>query len=77
MNLINKLVKHDLVNGFPKLKYERDHICGTCMKGKQISVSFKTINEVFTSRPLMLLHLDLFGPMRTLSSGGKKCVSYC
>ena len=34
MNLINKLVKHDLVNGLPKLKFERDHICGTCMKGK-------------------------------------------
>ena len=34
MNLINKLVKHDLVNGLPKFKFERDHICGTCMKGK-------------------------------------------
>ena len=56
MNLIKKLVKHDLVNGFPKLKFERDYICGTCMKGKQISVSFKPTNEVLTSRPLTLLH---------------------
>lgn len=74
MTLIHKLVKHDLVNGLPKLKYERDHICRVCMKGRQISVSFKPTNEVFTSRPLMLLHMDLFGPMRTLSLGGKQYV---
>ena len=64
MNLINKLVIHDLVNGLPKLKFERDHICDTCMKGKQISVSFKPTNEVSSSRPLTLLHLDLYGPVR-------------
>ena len=74
MNLINKLAKHDLVNGLPKLKFERDHIYGTCIKGKQISVSFKPTNEFSTSRPLTLLHLDLFGPMRTLSLGGKQHV---
>ena len=71
INLINNLVKHDFVNELPKLKFERDHIYGTCMKGKQISVSFKPTNEVSTSRSLKLLHLDLFGPMRTLCFGGK------
>ena len=74
MNLINKLVKHDLVNGSAKLKFERAHIYGICMKGKQISVSFKATNEILTSRPLTLLHLNLFGPMRTLSLGGKQYV---
>lgn len=74
MNLIHNLVKHDHVSGLPKLKYERDHISSACMKGKQISVSFKPINEISTSRPLRLLHLDLFGPMRTLSLGGKQYV---
>jgi len=44
------------------------------MKGKQISVSFKPTNEVLTSRPLTLLHLDLFAPMRTLSLGEKQYV---
>ena len=71
MNLINKLVKHDLVNGLPKIKF---YICGTCMKGKQISVSFKPTNEISTSRPLTLLYSDLFGPMRTLSLRGKQYV---
>ena len=74
LNLINKLVKNDLVNGFLKLKYKRNHICGTCLKGKQINVSFKPMNEVFISKPLKLLHLDLFGPMRTLILGGTQYV---
>ena len=68
---MNKLSKHDLVKGLPKLKYERDHICDACMKGKQISISFKPTNEVATFRPLTLLHLDIFGPMRTQSLGEK------
>jgi len=32
---------------------------------------FKPKNYVSTSRPLKLLHMDLFGPTRTLSLGGK------
>ena len=71
MNVINKLSKYDLVKGLPKLKYERDHICGACTKGKQISVSFKLKNEVSTFKSLTLFHLNLFGPMRTQSLGGK------
>ena len=71
MNLANKLSKHNLVKELPKLKYKRDHICDACMKGKQISISFKPLNEVSTSRPLTLFHLDLFGPMRTQTLGGK------
>ncbi|RDX98135.1 Copia protein, partial [Mucuna pruriens] len=41
------------------------------LKGKQIKSTFKSKNVVSTSRPLELLHLDLFGPTRTLSLGGK------
>ena len=40
MSVLAKLSKNDLVKGFSKLKYERDHICDACMKGKQISESF-------------------------------------
>jgi len=39
-------------------------------KGKQTKSSFKQINVVSTSRPLELLHIDLFGPSRTMSLGG-------
>ena len=32
---------------------------------------FKPKNLVSTSRPLELLHIDLFGPMNVISMGGK------
>ena len=66
------LSKHDIGKRLPK--YEKDHICEACMKDKQISISFKPKNEVSNLRPLTPLHLDIFGPMRTLSLGGKQYV---
>ena len=60
----------DLVLGLPKIKFENDKLCDACQKGKQTRVSFKPKNIVSTSKPLELLHLDLFGPSRTRSLGG-------
>jgi len=57
----------DLVIGLPKIKFEKDKLCDACQKGKQTRVSFKPKNVVSTSKPLELLHLDLFGPSRTRS----------
>ena len=39
--------------------------------GKQIKTSLKNKNIIPTSRLLVLLHMDLFGPSRTTSLGGK------
>ncbi|RDX82209.1 hypothetical protein CR513_37016, partial [Mucuna pruriens] len=41
-------------------------------KGKQVKESFEYKNIVSTSRPLELLHIDLFGPTRTTSVSGKR-----
>ena len=70
MDHLNKLVKHDLVFGLPKLKYVKDKMCDACQMGKQTKVSFKPKNVVSTDRPLQLLHMDLFGPSRIASFGG-------
>ena len=48
---LNKLISMDLVVGLPKLKFEKDHICDDCQKGKQIKHSFKLKNVVSTSKP--------------------------
>ena len=71
MHLIAKLSKLDLVKGLPKLNFEKDHICDACQLGKQSKSSFKPKEMVSTSRPLQLLHMDLFGPTQTRSFGGK------
>jgi hypothetical protein len=69
-DLLNKIVSKDLVIGLQKIKFEKDKLCDACQKGKQTRVSFKPKNIVSTSKPLELLHLDLFGPSRIRSLGG-------
>nr|KYP33754.1 Retrovirus-related Pol polyprotein from transposon TNT 1-94 [Cajanus cajan] len=70
MEHLNKLISKDLVIGLPKIKFEKNKLCDACQKGKQVKVSFKPKNIVTTTRPLELLHMDLFGPSRTMSFGG-------
>jgi len=70
MNHLNKLILNDLVIGLLKLKFEKEHVCEACQKGKQTRKSFKLKNLVSTSKPLELLHMDLFGLSRTMSLGG-------
>jgi len=70
MNHLNKLVSNELVYGLPKLKFEKEHVCESCQRGKQTRKYFNLKTCVSTSEPLELLHMDLFGPSRTLSLGG-------
>ena len=61
----------NIVEGLPKLNTQTDAICEACAKGKQIKSSFNSKTEVSTSRPLELLHMDLFIPISTTSLNGK------
>ncbi|KAI3672551.1 hypothetical protein L6452_38641 [Arctium lappa] len=60
---INKLVSGKLVKGLPELKFEREHLCAACEKGKMKRAPHKPKSEPSTSSPLELLHKDLCGPM--------------
>nr|CAN62871.1 hypothetical protein VITISV_015208 [Vitis vinifera] len=71
MDLISQLNKDELVRGLPKINFQKDKVCEACQVGKQIKNSFKNKNFISTSRPLELLHMDLFGPSRTPSLRGK------
>ena len=68
--LLDDLSKHELVVGLSKLKFTKDKPCDTCQKEKQSKSSFKLKNVVFTSRPLELIHMDLFKSTRVASLGG-------
>ena len=70
MQHLNRIAYKELVIGLPKLKFEKDKICEACQKGKQTKTSFKQKQFVSTTRPLEMLHMDLFGPSRTMSKGG-------
>ena len=69
--ILSKLIKNNLVDGLPELEFSQGPFCDACAKGKQTKVSFKPKTVVSTSKSLELLHMDLFGPMRTASYGGK------
>jgi len=71
MHLLSKLSKKEVVRGLLNLPFQKDKICDACQFGKQVRSSFKSILEISTTRPLQLLHMDLFGPSRTTSLGGK------
>lgn len=71
MDLLHKLNKHDLFKGLPKTKFVRDKICDACQLRKQHKTYFPKKNYISTSRPLQLLHMDLFGPNRVGSLGEK------
>ncbi|GJT43748.1 retrovirus-related pol polyprotein from transposon TNT 1-94 [Tanacetum coccineum] len=46
---LNKLAKHDLARGIPKLKFKKDHLCSACALGKSknplINPKLKTLTK--------------------------------
>ena len=66
--------KHESVLGIPKLSRMSNVVCGLCQIGKQTKAKHPGTQTSATSRPLELLHLDLIGPTRTESLGGKRYI---
>ena len=66
--------KHEPVLGIPKLSRMSNVICGPCQLGKQTKAKHLGTQTSATSRPLELLHLDLMGPTRIESLGGKRYI---
>nr|GEX05771.1 hypothetical protein [Tanacetum cinerariifolium] len=68
---MNKLVRHNLVRGFPSKCFENDHTCVACLKEKQHKAFCKTKLVNLVSKPLHTLHMDLFGPTSVSSLNHK------
>ncbi|GJV67811.1 retrovirus-related pol polyprotein from transposon TNT 1-94 [Tanacetum coccineum] len=71
---INDLTRLDLVDGLPKFKYEKDHLCSACERGKSKKASHPLKIVQSDHSKLELLHMDLCGPMRVASINGKKYI---
>ena len=72
MKNLHKLLKGEHVIGLTNVHFEKDRPCAACQAGKQVGGSHHSKNVMTTSRPLELLHMDLFGPVAYLSIGGSK-----
>ena len=69
-----KVSKLEVVVGLPKFGKIEKNVCGPCQLGKQTKSTHPKVNVVTTSRPLELLHVDLMGPTRMESMGGKRYI---
>jgi hypothetical protein len=72
MKNLHKLLKGDHVLGLTDVCFEKDRPCAACQAGKQVGSTHHNKNVMTTSRPLELLHMDLFRPVAYLSIGGSK-----
>nr|GEU96309.1 putative ribonuclease H-like domain-containing protein [Tanacetum cinerariifolium] len=71
---MNKLMRGNLMRGLPLKIFDNNHGCVACQKGKQHKASYKAklVNSI--SKPLHMLHVDLFDPTNVKSLMKK---SYC
>jgi hypothetical protein len=69
MSTLKKVLKKDMVRGLNDVVFEKDKPCSACQAGKQVANTHTTKAFMSTSRPLELLHMDLFGPINYISAG--------
>src|SRR6266540_6178252 len=61
MRNLAKLQKGKHILGLTNVVFEKDKVCGVCQARKQHGVPHPSKNMVSMTRPLELLHMDLFG----------------
>jgi hypothetical protein len=69
MKNLHKLLKGEHMLGLTDVCFEKDRPCAACQAGKQVGTTHQSKNVMMTSRPLELLHMDLFGAVAYLSMG--------
>jgi hypothetical protein len=67
MKNLHKLLKGEHMLGLTDVCFEKDRPCEACQVGKQVETTHQSKNVMTTSRPLELLHMDLFRPVAYLS----------
>nr|GEX61845.1 hypothetical protein [Tanacetum cinerariifolium] len=71
---INNLVKNNLVQGLPKMKFKKDHLCSACEQRKIHQKNHKSKTAFASNKLLYLLHMNLCGLMRVESINKKRYV---
>nr|GEU29615.1 hypothetical protein [Tanacetum cinerariifolium] len=66
--------RHNLVQGLPKMKFEKVYLSSTCEQMKIHWKHHKSKMAFASNKPLYLLHMNLCGPMRVESINGMRYV---
>jgi len=67
-----KLQKEGHILELTNVVFEKDRLCSVCQAGKQVGAPHPAKNILTSTRPLKLLHMDLFKPIAYISIGGNK-----
>jgi hypothetical protein len=70
-DFLSRLSKLNLVRGLPRLRFEKELVCAPCRHAKMVASSHPPLTNMMTQHPSELLHMDLVGPARLRSAGGK------
>jgi hypothetical protein len=69
---IHKFQKEGHILGLMNVAFEKDRTHGACQAGKLVGAPHRAKNIITTTRPLKMLHMDLFGLITNISIGGNK-----
>jgi hypothetical protein len=69
--LLYRLGSLGLLRELSLLKFESDLVYSLCRHAKMIATSHSLVNTVMTEHSGQLLHMDIIGPSRVRSMGGK------
>ena len=69
---MNSLTKRELIRDMPSLDFVQNEACEACQQGKIKRASHKSKSATSITKPLQLIHMDLFGPVNMLSLSRKK-----
>jgi hypothetical protein len=71
-----QLQKDEHILGLTNVVFENDRLCSACQAGSKLELIIPPrtsyLHILSSSRPLNLIHMDLFGPIAYISIGGNK-----
>src|SRR3954465_13684160 len=72
MKNLQTLISNKYIVGIDNVKFDKDRLCSAC-EARKITKKHHVMKTIMTTtRPLELLHMDLFGPLNYASLGGNK-----
>jgi hypothetical protein len=73
MSQLKKAFKKGMILGVTDVTFEKEKLCSACQAGKQVASHHPMKAYASTTRPLELMHMDLFQPTTYKSLGGNLC----
>jgi transposase InsO family protein len=72
MTNLHMLRKESHIFGLMNVAFEKDMPCGACQASKQVEGQHRANNIMIITRPLKMLHMNLFDPITYVSIDGNK-----